>query len=437
MSSNGTYQGPIPTKISNLNSQYGCTCVTKVAPLEELVDDCFKYSIDQLNDPHKADVVKRFARYIVEAHCHENLSFLIEIFKYEYYFDKIINRTEKSKTTTRGNENCYLNLSLGRSIGDLPYPTKRTEPMFARKKSSAGVSVRSEDHEPMSVFVSTIDDLEEAPQGSEMNNVWDNLMEKNVGGSDTENDSDDEGEEEKSVRSIQSEENLIADQWDLVMDRYVHHNSPEQINLSNLSYKKILEEDRIANIFHSPQVLLPAKNEVLRLLEENVYHLFVNSYKEKDSTTASPLIQPRRVHESPSSLSIDDCDKSTNDDCNKTRLITKSEFDNVSPILTPTNSNVPKLFHKMNKSRLLHLSSSTNNLPVDSGSNSSSSSASSLSNILDHLRLNTNHVSSPLNASPIQTPNQSQPQSLSTSPLYLKEDKLSKFGKIWRSKKST
>lgn len=431
MSSTGRYQGPIPTKISNLNSQYGCACVTKVAPLEELVDDCFKHSIDQLNDPHKVYVVKLFARYIVEAHCHENLSFLIEIFKYEYYFDKIINRKENSKTGMKEKENCYLNLSLGRSIGDLPYPTKRIEPMFVRKKSSAGVSVRSEDHEPMSVFVSTIDDLDEAPEGNEMYNVWDNLMEKNVGDSDTENDSDDEGEEQKSVDQgdAQSEEDLIADQWDLVMGRYVHHNSPEQINLSNLSYKKIVEEDRIPNIFHSPQVLLPAKNEVLRLLEENVYHLFVNSYKEKDSTTASPLIQPRRAQESPSSLSIDDCDKS--------RLITKSESNNVSPILTPTNSNVPKLFHKMNKSRLLHLSSSTNNLPVDSGSNSSSSSASSLSNILDHLRLNTNHVSSPLNASPIQTPNQSQPHSLSTSPLYLKEDKLSKFGKIWRSKKST
>ena len=429
MSSNGRYQGPIPTKISNLNSQYGCACLTKVAPLEELVDDCFKYSIDQLNDPQKVDVVKKFAKYIVEAHCHENLSFLIEIFKYEYYFDKIINRTGKSTTATKGKETCYLNLSLGRSIGDLPYPTKRTDRIFARKKSSAGVSVRSEDLEPMSVFASTIDDLDEVPEKNEMSNVWDNLMEKNVGDSDTENNSDDESVEQKSVDRGEPEEALIADQWDLVMDRYVHHNSPEQINLSNLSYKKIMEEDSIPNIFHSPQVLLPAKNEVLRLLEENVYHLFVNSCKEKDSTTASPLIQPRRVQESPSSLSIDDCEKS--------RLIMKSESGNVSPILTPTNSNVPKLFHKMNKSRLMHLSSSTNNLPVDSGSNSSSSSASSLSNILDHLRLSTNHVSSPLNASPIQTPNQSQPQSLSTSPLYLKEDKLSKFGKIWRSKKST
>lgn len=101
MSSTGRYQGPIPTKVSNLNSQYGCACVTKVAPLEELVDDCFKHSIDQLNDPHKVYVVKLFARYIVEAHCHENLSFLIEIFKYEYYFDKIINRKENSKTGMR------------------------------------------------------------------------------------------------------------------------------------------------------------------------------------------------------------------------------------------------------------------------------------------------------------------------------------------------
>lgn len=430
MSSSGRYQGPIPTKISTLNNQYGGVPITKVAPLEELIDDCFKYSIGQLNDANKVDVVRLFSRYIVEAHCHENLSFLIEIFKYEYYFDKIIN---KSKNTNRGaKENCYLNLSLGRSIGDLPYPTKKREGVFARKKSTAGMSVRSEDHEPMTVFASTIDDLEDAPQGSEMSNVWDNLMERNVGDSDTENESDDDNDvESKSVdkSDTESDHDLIENQWNLIMNRYVHHNAPEQINLYNLSYKKIVEEDKIPNIFHSPLVLLLAKNEVLRLLEENVYNLFSNSYKEKDSRTSSPIIQPRRVQESPSSLEMDDS--------NKSRLIAKSHSANVSPVLTPTNSNVPKLFHKMNKSRLLHLSSSTNNLPIDSGSNSSSSSASSLSNILDHLRLNTNHVNSPLNASPIQTPNQSQSHSLSTSPLYLKEDKLSKFGKIWRSKKST
>lgn len=431
MSSSGTYQGPIPTKVYNLNNQYGGVCVNKVAPLEELIDDCFKYSIGHLNDANKADVVKQFSRYIVEAHCHENLSFLIEIFKYEYYFDKIINKT--TQVNKREKEQCYLNLSLGRSIGDLPYPTKDTEGIFARKRSTAGMSVRSEDHEPMSVFVSTIDDLEDTHQANEMSNVWDNLMERNVGGSDTENESDEDNDDVES-RSVdksdtESDQDLIADQWSLIMNRYVHHNAPEQINLSNLSYKKIVEEDNIPNIFHSPLVLLLAKNEVLRLLEENVYNLFANSYKEKDSRTNSPIAQPRRIRESPSSLVMEDS--------NKSRLIAKSQSANVSPVLTPTSSNVPKLFHKMNKSRLLHLSSSTNNLPIDSGSNSSSSSASSLSNILDHLRLNTNHVNSPLNASPVQTPNQSQPHSLSTSPLYLKEDKLSKFGKIWRSKKST
>lgn len=432
MSSSGTYQEPIPTKVSNLNSEYEYTYQNKVAPLEELVDDCFKYSVDHLHDADKLEVVRRFARYIGDAHCHENLSFLIEIFKYEYYFDKIVNKTE---TTSRVSKQYYLNLSLGRSIGDLPYPTKRTEPIFARKKSSAGTSLRSEDHEPMSMFVSTIDDLDDAPQGGEMNNVWDNLMEKNLGDSDPENCSHDEDEDEdedlKSVdknEQLLSEQDMIADQWNLIMDMYVGHNSPEQINLSNHSYKKIMEEDSIPNIFHSPIVLLLSKNEVLRLLEENVYHLFISSYKEKNSRTASPLTQSKRVHDNPLSSTIDDCTKN--------RLINKSASTNASPVLTPTNSNVPKLFHKMNKSRLLHLSSSTNTLPVESGSNSSSSSASSLSNLLDYLKLNTNHANSPLNATPTQTPSQSESQSLSTSPLYLKEDKLSKFGKIWRSKKS-
>lgn len=429
MSSSGTVREPIPSKVSNMNGQYGYLYQNKVVPLEELVDDCFKYSIGQLTDPNRVDVVRRFGQYTVDLHCHENLSFLIEIFKYEYYYDKIVYKSEEGTKGIEGRQS-YLNLSLLLSTGALPYPKKATRRMFERKRSSAGVSIKSEDHEPMSVFASTIDDLDERQHGHEMNNVWDNWMEKNVSESGSEDESDAEdgdGGADKGDMST-SEQELITGQWNFIMDRYMHHNSPEQINLSNRSYKEIMEENDRRNIFHSPIVLVQAKDEVIRLIEENAYHLFVNTFKSKDSRTSSPLIQAKRDGQSPSSLVMDECPKS--------KLLLKSASANILPVLTPTSSNVPKLFNKKNKSKFLYLSSSSNNLPIESGSNSSSSSASSLSNILDHLRLNTNHTNSPLNASPIQTPDQSKAQSLSTSPLYTKEDKFSKFGKIWRQKKN-
>ena len=53
------------------NSPKECTVSNccKVPPLDQLIDDCFRYSIGELHDQKKIDRVESFKKIVVQLHC--------------------------------------------------------------------------------------------------------------------------------------------------------------------------------------------------------------------------------------------------------------------------------------------------------------------------------------------------------------------------------
>lgn len=288
---------------------------TTVPSLEELLDDCFHDAINQPLSAKRKQMVNNFEKYMASLHTQENLSFVIEIFKYEYYYDKIFPYHLETLRLTSPSplhySNSFLNRSLDKSLDNLPYPTKKVKNKnrsryHQRKKSSN--SIKSEDHEPTLVFVSTIDDLgnedefasirainNPTPNSSMMNQAWDSLRESNLS-------DDDDDDQNKSIISISDDDShldsspenpnnptkkltfeerqLLTNQWDLILNNYIYHDSPEQINISQKSSKEILDEDHKDdddddNKIHNPIKLMRAKNEILQIIKENAYLSFI------------------------------------------------------------------------------------------------------------------------------------------------------------------
>lgn len=79
----------------------------------------------------------------------------------------------------------------------------------------------------------------------------------------------------------------LINQWNLIINNYIIHDSPNQINISQPHYKSILKEHQI-NRIHNPQVLLVVKQEIMNLLRENAYY----SFKEKNFSPINSINSP-------------------------------------------------------------------------------------------------------------------------------------------------
>ncbi|ODV96365.1 hypothetical protein PACTADRAFT_16503 [Pachysolen tannophilus NRRL Y-2460] len=112
----------------------------------------------------------------------------------------------------------------------------------------------------------------------------------------------------------------LKNQWNLIIDNYIKENSPFQINLTNNIYKQVLIRSNNPRIlYHSPEILVDAKNFVLQLLRENVYANFIKEYycgpaEKTQALSPSPPLQEQQQQQqqqqqiqpkagSPSSLS--------------------------------------------------------------------------------------------------------------------------------------
>jgi hypothetical protein len=86
------------------------------------------------------------------------------------------------------------------------------------------------------------------------------------------------------VKAAEIREQLKSDlssKFHDIMTIYVLRNSPLEINLPNDIYNELVREyENTKILYHSPVVLLPAKNVVLQLLRENIYYKFLSQQED-------------------------------------------------------------------------------------------------------------------------------------------------------------
>lgn len=257
--------------------------------LDELLDDCFQYSVDAKSvSAGRGRFVQSFHRFLNERHTHENLEFVIEIFRYEYFFDKIhpenveLQKARSASRTHKHLSSSFLNQSLEHFIDNLPYPTSSMRKVHKVTTSDSDIST--------SGFLLTdqfgfeFDDFQ-----TNSANPWDNLKDQHVS-------SDDESSQSSLGLSPLDSEGLLTDQWDYIVKEFIAVNSPQEVNLNSKTVAEILAEDAILGVHHNPIVLIKAKLEVIQLLEENAYTPFVRSqktesaaYESRDSCLFDPI----------------------------------------------------------------------------------------------------------------------------------------------------
>lgn len=234
--------------------------VSKFPTIDELLNDCFLFSINELEDSAKVELVKNFKTFIKSLHCIENLNFLISIYNYEFIFNKLFH--EKPVLNNRKNSIHSLN-TLN--------------------------SFKSVENFPTNYFASTIDDITSFdPPNS---NYWDDWRDKQLS---LEMDLDSDvvskaSDLSKASSSPNSDENTFQDPQVLVnylqfiIASFILPDSKYQINLSNSVSRSILD---VVDAFHAnqhlpnPSVFLKAKLEILQLLNDNVYYPFIKKTRE-------------------------------------------------------------------------------------------------------------------------------------------------------------
>ncbi|ODV72398.1 uncharacterized protein CYBJADRAFT_168700, partial [Cyberlindnera jadinii NRRL Y-1542] len=91
-----------------------------------------------------------------------------------------------------------------------------------------------------------------------------------------------------------------------IIHTYVSRDSPYEINLPDDIYNDLIQEAHNEKVlYHSPMVLLPAKNIVLQLLRENIYYKFLSEQEDllsKDESLKSDCEDLHPIASSPSSI---------------------------------------------------------------------------------------------------------------------------------------
>lgn len=225
--------------------------------LDELLADCFKvYMVASMCDD-SAEIARKFTKYCAVVHCSENLSFLMEIFKYEYYYDRF--RDDNPPLLV-------LNLLLGRLLDLLPFP-RRNRRRYLIEKTQSKSSASSN-----AGFEFNFD----AHAGED---PWDKFMHDNV--------SDELLLDDRSLLDSLDNDTLLADQWKYIIDNFIQKNAPQQLNLDIDTVKHLLDLDTLP-IIHKPFVLMEAKEKVVQILQENVYGSFLAHLRAENSQSTIP-----------------------------------------------------------------------------------------------------------------------------------------------------
>lgn len=415
------FEAPVPRKLNTLAqldelgfspSNSPCSFKSDSQPLllEDLLDDCFQLSIN-VNTLCSARVnyARKFEKYLSDLHTKENLAFLIEIFRYEYFYDKIYPENVellKSKAASRAHFSpSFLNQSLEHFIDSLPFPTS------SMRRSRSSSSCRSINTNTSNMFELGFEDPP--------SNVWDQLKDQNVS-------SESETSSRVSAASLESE-SLLADQWNFIMLQFIRADAPEQINLCNKTAREILEQDALACV-HNPVVLIKAKVEVMQLLQENAYGSFLQAQKDEMAQDSCEYLE-NCLNRSKTPVSI------------RSRTPLPHSAATVSRLVAPVVSPVPL---KRKLKFLSHVSTSGLNHSDSSGS------GSSLSSFISHFKSH-GGIATPSNltSAPHSTIH-SALHSQSTSPVFRAEDIIrplsttgahvpsspSILGKLWKRKKT-
>lgn len=256
-----------------------------VPALHVLLGECFQYTLDKNSlPPNKIAYINAFSKYLHDLHCHENLAFIIEIFRYEYFFEKWLPPASCRMTSDSSLASPCLNLSLDKVMDDLPHPTLAMSKHLRKPsfKSRSNVSLES-------AMPSTTFDLEfDGPL--DPSEAWKTFSSQNI----LDDDSDLEPDSPTSVLTANGGDlqAVICEQWDYIMWNFIHDRAPIQVNLSDKTFRALMDSDAIKGTPQNPAVLLEAKLEVTRLLNENAYRAFVTLYRNlghtHDSVTSSP-----------------------------------------------------------------------------------------------------------------------------------------------------
>lgn len=395
--------------------------ISKMSPnlpfrLEELLDDCFQYSIDPKTlCKARAQHVQTFHQFLTERHTHENLSFVIEIFRYEYFFDKIHPENvefQRSRTASQSQlSSSFLNQSLEHFIDSLPYPTAAMQ----RKVQKLGTPRSGSSLSLLSVqFGFEFDDI--PPSSSE---AWEVLKDQTI------SDDDESLQSSQNSNSPLDPDSLLTDQWDLIIREFIHENAPQQVNLSNKTAQEILDEDRIKGTSHNPIVLIKAKLEVMQLLEENAYSSFIRNQKAGiGNCECKTSCQP--------DTSVDSDAKKHNS--NRTKHSTPHGRTELKDICMKSPLNKPAIASPLPQSKirskfLSHLSTNSE----------ASSSGSSLSSFIQHLKTHSSNgstrhaISLPHTASNSRA--QSPVQEFDRPSSTVHDESPSILSKFWRKKK--
>lgn len=190
-----------------------------------------------------------------------------------------------------------------------------------------------------------------------------------------------------------SDAKILENQWNSILNNYIRHDSPNQINLSQAQHTALLLENKNDRI-HNPKVLLKVKNEILQLLQENAYRSFIKD--EKSSCCSSSVHSPIR---SPSPLD--------------TPLTSPSPVQRLqSPLSSMREKSSPILFDSKSKKKHFETASKTSSTqisPITSATNPDLDSKLGISSLKHKLHRQFYHSSN----------QSSQPTSSSSSSVYL------------------
>ncbi|KAG2736626.1 hypothetical protein G9P44_000716 [Scheffersomyces stipitis] len=400
-------------------------------PLDELLNDCFLFSIDELRDPYRVCHVKKFIEFTTKHHCEENLKFLVEIYKYEFNYDRIFpisSKIHRLNNTPSPSLTSFLNSpSIDSCIGKSSTSASRKK-NYAKSILSTTTSLKSEDLDPNAMFVSTIDDLEPQNLSTINSNIWEGLKEKTL--QPLSDSDDDDGEDDALDDEIEeddisdSDREALASQWDNIIVNYIQNDAPDQINLSQKLCDQIHQETAIERT-HKPWILLTAKNEVFQIIKENAYMDYSSrerancskcsdNISSNDSSNGSNNVLPScRELSSPKSTSL----ASSKVCSNASSTMSPGSPATVSRSIEIKGSNsgsispmgyLNKQSYKHVKNKLLSISTSVSSLnnnsqhtspmnptPASLSVSPNHSSSSSITNLFGHLKLYNNSNSSP------------------------------------------
>lgn len=303
-------QTSTPATISPIHSSVPSRLQSPIVPpLHDLVNDCFLLTIDKLHDDTRAFIANSFHQCVTKQHCEENLEFLIDIYRYEYEYNlkvltsslnnasasttnppslstslnskAVINgfnhdeATSMAKMKLNAPSPCITPTTHGASTTSLSKRHQRTSSVASFESLKKKHSIRSEDLDPQQAFVSTIDDLD-------LNAPWDSFGELHVGDDEEYSDDEEKENDDENAEGTLAKEDLhdLNERWIFIMNNYIKHDSPSQINISQKLFKEIVQESSVCKL-HNPIILLKARNEVLQILKENCYGSFASKFKKQ------------------------------------------------------------------------------------------------------------------------------------------------------------